>query len=214
MRSWTCAALAVLLLTLAPVAGATVVTFGSDLLAEGNNKTGANVFITPVSVWAALPTGAHWVSFANTGQGGISPPNTTITGTPTVVFTETIILPYSNNSGQFRGWADDTMSVTITNALHPGGLLLHPANDVYSPHCVGQPIGCTEGMDWVGVLDNTVLAQGVNTFSMSAFQLWGDGFGVAYRGEVSSTPEPATLALIGLGLLGLGAFRKLKLRRQ
>ncbi len=213
MKSWTCAALAaVLCLILAPVAGATTVAFASDLLNE-SNSIGANQCVAPVSAWAALPAGVCWVSFSNTGQGGWSPPNTTIDGPPTSVFEESVFLPYGDNSGWFRGWADDTMSVMITNALHPAGLLLHAANNTPSPHCVGQPIGCVDGMDWVGVLDNTILAQGVNVFSMSAYQFWGDGFAVAYQGEISSVPEPAMLGLTGLGLLGLGVFRKLELWR-
>jgi hypothetical protein len=218
MRKLTFLCSLIILAVFPVVALATTITFSSDLLNEGNNinSIGANQCVAPVGAWATLPAGACWVSFSNTGQGGVSPPNTTIGGTPTAVFTESITLPYGDNSGWFQGWADDTMSVTITNALHPGGLLLHPANDVWAPNCTGQPIGCVQGMDWRGTLDNTILSQGVNTFSMSAYQLWGDGFAVAYQGEVNSTPEPATTALIGFGLIGLGAlrFRKLKLRRQ
>ncbi len=210
MRKLTFLCSLIILAVFPVVALATTITFSSDLLNEGNSITSANVFVTPVEAWAVAP----WISYANTGNGGTSPPNTTIGGTPTAVFTESITLPYGDNSGWFQGWADDTMSVMIYNSLHPDGLLLHPANDVYSPHCVGQPIGCVQGMSWTGTLDNTILAQGVNTFSMSAYQLWGDGFAVAYQGEVNSTPEPATMALIGFGLIGLGALRKFKLRRQ
>jgi hypothetical protein len=190
-------------LLLVTPAVATTITFASDLFSEGNNF-GANQCVAPVGAWATLPAGTCWVSFSNTGQGGWSPPNTTINGVPTAVFTETVVLPYGDNSGYFQGWADDTMSVYIVNALHPGGLLLHAANNVWSSHCVGQPIGCVDGMDWVGALDNTILAQGVNTFLMPTYQLWGDGFAVAYRGEVNSVPEPLSAFMIGGGLLALG----------
>lgn len=210
MRTTTVLILAVVLLLVMPtVASATMITFSSDLLNEGNNQTGANVFVVPVGVWAVAP----WISFSNTGQGGWSPPNTTIAGTPTAVFYENVFLPYGDNNGWFRGWADDTMGVYIYNATHLGGLLLYPPNDIWSPHCVGQPIGCVEGMDWVGVLDNSILTQGVNTFIMPTYQLWGDGFGVAYRGEINSTPEPAMLGLTGLGLVIIGLFRKFRLRQ-
>lgn len=198
------AALILLLLTF--VASATIINFSSDLISEGNDITTNNVAITPVSVWALAP----WVSYTNTGAGAgsSSPPNTTIGGTPTAVFWESITLPYGDNSGWIRAWADDTMSVIVYNSLYPGGLLLHPANNVPSPHCVGQPIGCVEGMGGILTLDNTVLAQGLNTFSMPTYQLWGDGFGAAWEGQVNSTPEPMTFVLIGTGLVALGLSRR------
>lgn len=214
MRKWACAALAaVLFLVLAPVAGAGTITFLSNLFNEGNDRTSANVLVAPVKgVWAVAP----WVSFSNTGLGGWSPSNTTIAGTPTAIFTETVFLPYGDNSGWIEGWADDTMSVIVTNSAHPAGLLLQSANDVPSLNCAGKSIGCREGMSWTGVLDNTILAQGVNTFSFPAYQLWGYEFGVAYRGQIESTdnatvPEPGSAVLFclgGLGLLCVGSFRR------
>lgn len=205
-----CLAAALLLvfaLVAVPAAQATIVNFSSDLVNEGNNMTINNTYITPIGVWAVAP----WVSFENSGLGGTSPPNTTISGLPTVTFTENVFLPGTNNTGWITGWADDTMSIWIFNSLHPAGLLLHAANDTPSPHCAGQPIACMEGMHWTGALDNTILVQGMNTFAMPAYQLWGYQFGIAYQGEVNSTPEvpePITMALFGSGLLALGLFRR------
>lgn len=200
--------LSILALLLAIPAGATVITFSSDLLNEGNSKTGANVFIIPVDSWATAP----WVSDANTGKGGTSPPNTTIYGAPTAVFTETITLPNGNNSGWMTFWADDTMAVWLFNSLYPNGLMLHNANNTPSPHCAGQPVGCVEGMSWTGTYGLGVFAQGVNTLSLPTYQLWDDGFGIAYRGEITSipsgVPEPMSFILIGTGLVGLGLLRR------
>lgn len=189
---------------------AATISFSSDLVNESNNQTGTNVSIVPHDVWAS---GGGWVSFANTGKGGFFPPNTTITGTPTAVFWESVFLPNTNNAGWIEVWADDTASVIVTNSLHPAGLLLHSANNVWAPNCTAQPIGCVNGMSWIGALDNTILAQGLNTFTMPTFQLWGDVSGLKYRGEINSTnavPEPSTFALMGFGLIIIGYFARRK----
>jgi hypothetical protein len=71
--------------------GTVIVSFGSDTVNEWNNQTGNNVFITPHPVWATLPP-YQWVSYANTGTGpgATSPSNTSIPGTPTAIFRESL----------------------------------------------------------------------------------------------------------------------------
>lgn len=216
--SWTCAALAALFLVVfAPAAGATVVTFASDLLAEGNNLTPGNVFIVPHSVWAIPPPGAGWVSYANTGMGAgsFSPPNVPIPGPPNALFRETVFLPYGGNTGTGTFFADDTASVTLVNARYPGGLLLKAANPVQDSYCAAGPIACEATEGWTGDL-TPFLVQGQNQFLIGAYQRDGGPFGVMYYGSIESVPEPESVAMviIGLGLVGLGVFQKLKLRRQ
>jgi hypothetical protein len=192
---------------------ATTVTFGSDLASEFNNVTGGNVCLVPVSAWAVPPPGVCWISFSNTGQGGWSPPNT-VHGVPTAFFTEVITLPYAYNVGGGELFVDDTADIYLYNSRYPGGLMLWDAPTTPDAHCiVGKP-GCEPWEGLTLLLDSTQWAQGQNRLVLAAYQYWGDGFGVMYRGEVESTPEPSTWVLGALGLLAIVVFRKLKHRRQ
>ena len=56
----------------------------SGVSADGSNNFGANMLITPHPSWALDPF-ARWISFANTGYGGIVAPNTDM-NTPTAIF--------------------------------------------------------------------------------------------------------------------------------
>jgi len=201
--------LVVLLIMATSVAIATMVTFSSDTLSESNNITGNNVCLVPVSAWAVPSPGVCWISFSNTGEGGWSPPNT-VHGVPTAFFTENIFLPYSTNIGWAELFADDTADIYLFNNLYPGGLMLWDAPTTPDAHCITGRPGCEP---WEGLtlsLGSTQWAQGQNRLVLAAYQYWGDGFGVMYRGEVESTPDPATMVLVGFGLVGLGVFRRFK----
>ncbi len=213
-RFFTTAALAALLLTFVFVsaAGATAITFASgDALNEGNNLTPANVVITPVSVWDTTGPGL-WVSYANTGAGGSSPPNTTVaSGIPTASFWETLNLPYASNTGTFTVWADDTAGVFLRNAQYPLGLelLLKAPNPVQDAHCAAGPIGCEYGEGYT--ITTSAFTQGLNTLFVDAYQIAGDGFGAKWSGSVNSVPEPGTAFLLLGGALALAGWRRRKL---
>lgn len=92
--------------------------------------------------------------------------------------------------------------------------------------CVSADTGSCSGATASGTYDRSVarmfefdvtftgLTSGVHDFTMSGLV---DGASVAREtdritvtGDVSKVPEPATLGLMGLGLLGIGAFRRRK----
>jgi hypothetical protein len=74
-------------------------------------------------------------------------------------------------------------------------------------------VGCltsTEGVFTFAQLA-PYLVDGVNTLSFGVVQVAGSSFGLDFAGSVDdATPEPATVAFIGTGLVALGVLRRRK----
>jgi hypothetical protein len=188
--------------------GTVIVSFGSDTVNEWNNQTGNNVVITPHPVWATLPP-YQWVSYANTGTGpgATSPPNTSIPGTPTAIFRES--LPGMTAAVWVTVFADDTADVYLYDNAHPLGWLLKSANPVQDGHCAAGPIGCEPNEGWTSPwvsVDPTAPAW----LEFRAYQRGGGPFGLLYGGEAQVVPEPGTYAFLGAGLIALGLLRRLR----
>jgi hypothetical protein len=199
-------------LIVAATAPAATLNLNSDLVNEGNNITGTNVYINPHPAWQPNGLG-KWISYANTGEPGtVSPPNQSdINGTPTAIFHEDFVLGGIGN-GSFTVWADDTTRVLLVG---PGGEdLLKEANPVQDGACASGPIACQplEGF----TINLTNLIAGNYTIEFETYQRGGGPFGLMYEGSISydegqtGVPEPGTYALMGAGLLGLGFLRRKK----
>lgn len=155
--------------------------------------------ITPVVSWERNDPnglGAQWISYTNSGSGGVSPPNDF--NRPIVSFFE-IFLAQAGDMLALDVWADDTASVLLD------GSLLFGANISQDNDCADGAIGCEPGENATLIASNLTASQ--HTLQFDVFQLGGDGFGVLWSGELSSAPAPTTLALMCIGLAGLGVAK-------
>ena len=104
---------------------------------ESNNKTGANVLITPHPVWAT--SDGKWISYDATGYNGIVVP--TSLETPAAIFYQDFYMTADTNRavGDITVWADDTATVFLDGAP----LIFRSLN--MGSGCTADGIGCLPG---------------------------------------------------------------------
>jgi PEP-CTERM motif len=183
---------------------------------DTNNSGHATVDLSgalhPNPGWAGALPGSEWISYGPTGNshdpGYFSPPDGT-----DVTFTATFMLNGIITGGSLLVLTDDALSVTLN------GHSLMSVDLPAAPPCAKGPSSCAISKERVSTfaLLAPYLVDGANTLSFGVMQVAGSPFGLDFAGEVttrrldtSETPEPATLALFGSGLLMLAALRRRK----
>ncbi len=191
-----------------------------DTSVEGNNITGSDVIpSSPYGSpqWAAPTSGGHWVSFAQTGPGGIPVASDPLTGGnsgqimdgygPTATFYLHFTLDNPSVLGSILTInADDTAAVFLD-----GTEILAIADTLgYTDYCTNTGIGCTSGSG-INLTNQLVgLNAGDHTLTFQVYQLWGNAFGLLYEGQIvtEAAPEPGTLAFGGIAIVMLGLWRR------
>src|SRR6185436_17816841 len=181
----------ILLILAAVAADAAPFALTSGVTPGAGNNFGSNVLITPEPIWAVDPA-ARWVSFANTGIGGIVLPNTDL-ATPTATFYQDFaVTGGSGVSGSIQVWADDTALVRLD------GVVLFAANPTLETRCAAGPIGCRQANGGAIFFSAPGLT---HRLEFEVYQRGLHTFGLMYSGQVDAIfiPEPATLAITGIG---------------
>jgi hypothetical protein len=187
--------------------GATI-SLNSSATETTNNSSSPTINIDLNPDWAAALNGSSWVSNVESGNpsdpGYVSPPNGT-----DVVFSDTFTIKGTPTGGTVSVMADDTAAVFLN------GVNIMPfattVNNTYY-RCSDFTIGCsTATMATISL--TPYLQTGVNVLSFSVQQLHEVSFGLDYSGTVTytpstATPEPGTLALLGLPLVAIGFVRR------
>lgn len=172
-----------------------------DLTGQCNDMTYDNVTITPAGVYGTDLGGAEWISYENTGKGGITLANSTGVDDPTADF----YLSFAGGMGvtvSITVWADDTAAVYL-NGTEVSGT---PDLTQSLADCAASGITCTGP----GTTFTDLSApDGTNTFEFEVYQTGGGLFGLMYDATADyPAPEPGSYLLLGSGLIALAMLRK------
>ncbi len=200
--------------------------FSNFAIPEANWLLSSNGGLT---LWGGSGTGASWVSFENSGwnfgpSGTIGPinnvPNVSCPGvncSPTATYYEQFTDTSSNLLLTLTIYADDDVGVYLngTEIIAPS-FVMGAACDETGTGMNGVTVTslgasvCTNGEEISGVH----LTSGTNTLEFKSYQMSGSTYGLLWNGEVTGTdltPEPAPLALLGVGLVVLGVLKRKRL---
>jgi hypothetical protein len=178
---------------------------------DGNFTSASDIAITPDAHWAPAQNGAEWVSFEQTGIGGIVLPNSIGINDPGAVFYQSVN-DYNGTSLDlnFTLWCDDSCGVYL---IGPNGLdeQLAAPSFLQGPtgtYCAPAPAITCDGH---GTTFNLILNPGPYALQFADYQTGLGPFGVMYYGTVTDNsqpapvPEPGSVWLLGaVGVILLG----------
>jgi hypothetical protein len=175
--------------------------------ATTNSSGSATQVISPNPAWAAPLAGSSWISFTNTGNPS-SAGFTVLPNGAAVTFTQTFNLSGTITGATLDVLADDTASVWLNGVELASGNL----GGSY-PTCSSLPIGCLTST--MGVFNfaelQPYLQDGTNTLSFVVYQEAGSSYGLDYAGTVTTTPEPGSLLMLEMGLMGIALTARRRL---
>ncbi len=196
----------------APLMQASIVNLDSSAANTTNNSGHATVNLDPNSAWAPALPNSYWISNGITGSPAEAGFYVAANGT-TVTFSESFNLKGAITAASLSVMADDTTSVIVN-----GTTIFEANNDPAGgyPTCSAQPIGCLANTAMTFSTNQLVpyLKSGSNLIQFGVEQKNAGSFGLDYAGVITTSPEPASLALIGSGLLAVALVGRRRRRNS